>query len=125
AKERTRSLRLVRRPSDGRVLGTDDRRGTHDPIAPISLTARSLPSHLVRFERLANCGHAIHGDDPDTVLSLIREFIADLLSVSSLQMGRSRRPFSVNEKLRGSGCQARPALVTYALASRRRASWIS
>jgi pimeloyl-ACP methyl ester carboxylesterase len=54
--------------------------GEHDPIVPISLaetTARSLPSHLVRFERLANCGHAIHGDDPDTVFSLIREFIAD------------------------------------------------
>jgi proline iminopeptidase len=54
--------------------------GEHDPIVPISLaeaTARSLPSHLVRFERLANCGHSIHGDDPDTVFSLIREFIAD------------------------------------------------
>jgi proline iminopeptidase len=54
--------------------------GEHDPIVPIALaeaTARSLPSHLVRFERLANCGHNIHGDDPDTVFSFIREFIAD------------------------------------------------
>jgi pimeloyl-ACP methyl ester carboxylesterase len=54
--------------------------GEHDPIVPISLaeaTARSLPSHLVRFERLANCGHDIHGDDPERVFSLIREFIAD------------------------------------------------
>ena len=40
--------------------------GENDPITPISLaeaTARSLPSHLVRFERLAQCGHDIHGDD--------------------------------------------------------------
>jgi proline iminopeptidase len=54
--------------------------GEHDPIVPISLaeaTARSLPSHLVRFERLANCGHDIHGDDPKRVFSLIREFIVD------------------------------------------------
>jgi pimeloyl-ACP methyl ester carboxylesterase len=54
--------------------------GEHDPIVPISLaeaTASSLPSHLIRFERLANCGHSIHGDDPDTVFSLIREFITD------------------------------------------------
>lgn len=54
--------------------------GEHDPIVPISLaeaTARSLPSHLVHFERLANCGHDIHGDDPDTVFSLIRDFIVD------------------------------------------------
>ena len=54
--------------------------GEHDPIVPISLaeaTARSLPSHLVHFERLANCGHDIHGDDPDMVFSLIREFIVD------------------------------------------------
>ena len=54
--------------------------GEHDPIVPISLaeaTARSLPSHLVRFERLANCGHDIHGDDPDMVFTLIREFIVD------------------------------------------------
>jgi proline iminopeptidase len=54
--------------------------GEHDPIVPISLaeaTARSLPSHLVHFERLANCGHDIHGDDPDMVFSVIREFIVD------------------------------------------------
>jgi pimeloyl-ACP methyl ester carboxylesterase len=54
--------------------------GEFDPIIPISLaeaTARSLPAHLVRFERLANCSHQVHGDDPDAVFSLIREFIAD------------------------------------------------
>jgi proline iminopeptidase len=55
--------------------------GEYDPIVPISLaeaTAHSLPAHLVRFERLANCGHDIHGDDPESVFSLIREFIADI-----------------------------------------------
>jgi pimeloyl-ACP methyl ester carboxylesterase len=54
--------------------------GEHDPIVPISLaekTAWSLPSHLVRFERLANCSHDVHSDDPARVFSIIREFIAD------------------------------------------------
>lgn len=54
--------------------------GEEDPIAPITLaeaTARSMPSHLVRFERLPGCGHDIHGDDPVRVFSAIREFIAD------------------------------------------------
>jgi proline-specific peptidase len=52
--------------------------GEHDPIVPISLaeaTARSLPSHLVRFERLPGCAHDIHGDAPERVFSLIRNFI--------------------------------------------------
>lgn len=60
--------------------------GEHDPIVPIALaeaTARSLPSHLVRFERLPGCGHDIHGDDPESVFSLIRAFIADDASVSA------------------------------------------
>jgi pimeloyl-ACP methyl ester carboxylesterase len=61
--------------------------GEHDPIVPISLaeaTARSLPSHLVRFERLAGCGHDIHGDDPERVFSLIRKFIADDAPVTAI-----------------------------------------
>ncbi len=52
--------------------------GEHDPIVPISLaeaTARSIPTSLVSFHRLADCGHDIHGDDPERVFSLIREFI--------------------------------------------------
>lgn len=52
--------------------------GEHDPIALISLaaaTARSIPAHLTRFERLERCGHDIHGDDPDRVFSTIRDFL--------------------------------------------------
>ena len=54
--------------------------GEHDPIVPVALaeaTARSLPSHLVRFERLPHCGHVVHDDDPQQVFSLIRAFVAD------------------------------------------------
>lgn len=54
--------------------------GEYDPIVPISLaeaTARSLPSHLVRFVRMPNCSHEVYGDDPERVFSIIREFIAD------------------------------------------------
>ena len=53
--------------------------GEHDPIAPIELaemTAAAIPSHLLRFERLADCGHDIHGDDPERVFGAIREFIS-------------------------------------------------
>ncbi len=52
--------------------------GAHDPIVPISLieaTARSLPPHLVQFERLEECGHEIHGDAPERVFPLLRNFI--------------------------------------------------
>jgi proline iminopeptidase len=54
--------------------------GEHDPIVPISLaeaTARSLPAGLVRFERLASCGHVVHGDDPELTFALIRQFIVN------------------------------------------------
>ena len=52
--------------------------GEEDPVVPISFSetiARSLPPHLVRFERLAGCGHDIPGDDPARVFGTIREFI--------------------------------------------------
>jgi proline iminopeptidase len=52
--------------------------GEHDPIAPIELaeaTASSIPSHLLRFERLSECGHNVHGDDPERVFEAIRAFI--------------------------------------------------
>jgi proline iminopeptidase len=52
--------------------------GEEDPITPIALgemTARCIPSHLVRFERLENCGHNVVVDNPDRVLGAIREFI--------------------------------------------------
>ncbi len=52
--------------------------GEHDPIVPMSLaetTAQSIPAHLLRFERLKECGHDIHGDDPERVFGMIRAFI--------------------------------------------------
>lgn len=53
--------------------------GEENPIAPMALaeaTARSIPAHLLRFERLAGCGHDLHGDDPDRVFGAIRAFIS-------------------------------------------------
>lgn len=52
--------------------------GTEDPITPIALsemTARCLPPHLVRFERLENCGHTVVADDPERVFGAMRRFI--------------------------------------------------
>ena len=52
--------------------------GAHDPIVPMPLaeaTAAAIPAHLLRFERLPNSGHDIHGDDPETVFGVMREFI--------------------------------------------------
>ncbi|KRE04238.1 hypothetical protein ASE63_25775 [Bosea sp. Root381] len=54
--------------------------GAEDPIVPIECaeaTARSIPSHLLRFERLPGCGHVIHQDDPECVFDAIRAFIGD------------------------------------------------
>ena len=33
-------------------------------------------THRLRFERLSECGHDIHGDDPERVFGTIRAFIA-------------------------------------------------
>ncbi len=52
--------------------------GEKDPITPISLsemTAQCISPHLVRFERLENCGHDVIADNPGRVLGAIREFI--------------------------------------------------
>ena len=52
--------------------------GEEDPITPISLsemTAQCIPPHLVRFERLENCGHNVATDNPGRVFGAIREFI--------------------------------------------------
>jgi alkanesulfonate monooxygenase SsuD/methylene tetrahydromethanopterin reductase-like flavin-dependent oxidoreductase (luciferase family) len=38
--------------------------------------AAALPPHLVRFERLAACGHAVLPDAPERALAVIRDFIA-------------------------------------------------
>ena len=56
------------------VMGGED-----DPMHPIESQAdiaAALPAHLVRFERFANCGHAVMPDAPQRALALIREFIA-------------------------------------------------
>jgi pimeloyl-ACP methyl ester carboxylesterase len=38
--------------------------------------AWALPPRLVRFERIANCGHGPFFDAPDRTIDVIREFIA-------------------------------------------------
>jgi proline iminopeptidase len=55
------------------VLGGED-----DPIHPIESQAdiaAALPSHLVRFERFADCRHAVVTDAPERAMAVIREFI--------------------------------------------------
>ena len=56
------------------VLGGED-----DPMHPIESQvdiAAALPPHLVRFERFADCGHAVIPDQPERAMAVIREFIA-------------------------------------------------
>jgi pimeloyl-ACP methyl ester carboxylesterase len=55
------------------VMGGED-----DPIHPIESQgdiAAALPAHLVRFERFANCGHAVMPDAPQRAVAVIRDFI--------------------------------------------------
>jgi proline iminopeptidase len=55
------------------VLGGED-----DPMHPIESQAdiaAALPAHLVRFERLADCRHAVIPDAPERGIALIRDFI--------------------------------------------------
>jgi pimeloyl-ACP methyl ester carboxylesterase len=55
------------------VLGGED-----DPMLPIECQAdiaAVLPAHLVRFERFADCGHAVIPDAPERAMALIRDFI--------------------------------------------------
>lgn len=52
--------------------------GEEDPMTPIACQediAAALPSHLVRFERFAGCGHGVVNDAPDQAMAVIREFI--------------------------------------------------
>jgi proline iminopeptidase len=52
--------------------------GDRDPITPLAFSEEivaSLPTHLVRFERFADCGHGVHGDDPERAFAVIREFV--------------------------------------------------
>jgi len=56
------------------VLGGED-----DPIHPIESQvdiAAALPAHLVRFERFADCGHAVVPNAPERAMAVIRDFIA-------------------------------------------------
>ena len=55
------------------VLGGED-----DPMHPIESQAdiaAALSPHLVRFERFADCGHAVVPDQPERGMAVIREFI--------------------------------------------------
>jgi pimeloyl-ACP methyl ester carboxylesterase len=55
------------------VLGGED-----DPMHPIESQAdiaAALPAHLVRFERFANCRHAVVPDAPERAMAVIRDFI--------------------------------------------------
>jgi len=55
------------------VLGGED-----DPIHPIESQAdiaAALPSHLVQFERFANCRHAVIPDAPERAMAVIRDFM--------------------------------------------------
>jgi proline iminopeptidase len=55
------------------VMGGED-----DPIHPIESQAElaaALPSHLVQFERFADCRHAVIPDAPERAMAVIRDFI--------------------------------------------------
>ena len=57
------------------VMGGED-----DPMVPIESQAdiaAALPSHLVRFERFPNCGHAVLPDALERALAVIRAFVLD------------------------------------------------
>jgi pimeloyl-ACP methyl ester carboxylesterase len=57
------------------ILGGED-----DPMHPIESQAdiaAALPSHLVQFERFANCRHAVVPDAPERAMAVIRDFIAN------------------------------------------------
>jgi pimeloyl-ACP methyl ester carboxylesterase len=53
--------------------------GVDDPMHPIEAQAEiaaALPAHLVRFERFADCGHAVVPDAGEPAIRVIREFVA-------------------------------------------------
>jgi proline iminopeptidase len=52
--------------------------GEGDPMIPIECQAdiaSGIPAHLVRFERVPDCGHAVMPDAPERALATIRDFI--------------------------------------------------
>jgi len=53
--------------------------GEDDPACPVEAAAEMasmLPAHRVRFERIADAGHAVINDQPEVALRILREFIA-------------------------------------------------
>ena len=57
------------------VMGGED-----DPMVPIECQAdiaAALPAHLVRFEHIVGCGHAVLPDARERAMSVIRDFIAE------------------------------------------------
>jgi pimeloyl-ACP methyl ester carboxylesterase len=57
------------------VMGGED-----DPMHPIESQAdiaAALPAHLVRFERFADCGHAVVPDAGEPAIRVIREFVVE------------------------------------------------
>jgi proline iminopeptidase len=53
--------------------GEDDPVTTIEDMADI---ASAIPAHLVRFERIQDCGHGPFFDAPDRTMQVIKEFIA-------------------------------------------------
>lgn len=54
--------------------------GEDDPVVPIedmADIAAGIPQHLVRFERIPDCGHGPFFDAPERTVALIREFITE------------------------------------------------
>jgi proline iminopeptidase len=52
--------------------------GEEDPMIPIECQedlVAALPAHLVRFERIPNCGHSVIADAPLRAFAVIRDFI--------------------------------------------------
>jgi pimeloyl-ACP methyl ester carboxylesterase len=57
--------------------------GVDDPVTTIedmAEIAAAIPPHFVRFERIENCGHGPHFDEPEQTVAVIREFIAGVAS---------------------------------------------
>jgi proline iminopeptidase len=53
--------------------------GEMDPVCPVEDAeeiAAALPQDLVRFERLAGCGHGSFRDKPEETFAILRDFIA-------------------------------------------------
>ena len=73
--------------------------GEEDPMTPIECQAdiaAALPTHLVRFERFADCGHAVIPDAPERAMAVIRDFIARDVNGRPAKQNRRPRAPAVN-----------------------------